>query len=215
MATAVPMGLLTCLDTELSARSAWLPNVDSLDFVNNPAKNGPYQYQTPDILKQPNIGLYALKPTPRNHIFLEHENRLCEMLSILESNQSMETTEAREDMEDRVMQELLRINRLKELEWSGQRSKRGIKGAVVNTGIVVSFLDFEITADDRLRLREPFHTKTSQQYNYPCHLCDNASYVYLISPSASWRNSTAGRHEEYPKESIVAFPVGQRSPKGP
>ena len=41
MAMAEPMGLLTSLDTELSACSAWLPNVDSLDFVNNLAKNGP------------------------------------------------------------------------------------------------------------------------------------------------------------------------------
>ncbi|KAF8260761.1 hypothetical protein EI94DRAFT_1706068 [Lactarius quietus] len=29
-------------------------------------------------------------------------------------------------------QDLIRINRLKGLEWSGQRSKRGVKGAIVN-----------------------------------------------------------------------------------
>ena len=157
MAGAEPVGLLTSLDTELSARSAWLPNVDSLDFVNNPTKSGPYQFQTLDILKQPNIGLYALKLTPRNHIFLEYENRLCEILSILES---MEATEAREGLKDRATQELVRINRLKEVEWSGQRSKCGIKGAVVNTGMLVSFLDLAVAAD-RQRLRESLHTKTS------------------------------------------------------
>jgi hypothetical protein len=46
----------------------------------------------------------------------------------------------REDMEDRVVQELARINQLKEIEWSGQRSRHGIKGAVVNAGMLVSLL---------------------------------------------------------------------------
>ena len=48
----------------------------------------------------------------------------------------MEATEAVEGVEDRFLQELLRINRLKEAEWSGQRSKHGINGAVVNTGML-------------------------------------------------------------------------------
>lgn len=122
---------LSSLDTELSARSTWMPNIDTLDFVNDPTKNGPYTHQTPDQLRQPNIGLYALKPTRKNHIFLEHENRLCDILIALES---METTEAVEGVEDRVFQELVRTNRLKEVEWSGQRSRHGINGAVVNTG---------------------------------------------------------------------------------
>ena len=127
--------VLSSLDAELSARSGWLPNVDSLDFVNDPAKSGHYQCKTPDQLVQPNIGLHALKSTPKNQIFLEHESRLCDILHILES---MDATEAREDMEDRVIQELIRINRLKEIEWAGQQSQHGIKGAVVNAGMFVS-----------------------------------------------------------------------------
>ena len=127
------LGFLSSLDAELSARSTWMPNVDSLDFVNDPTKNGPYKRQTPDQLREPNVGLYALKPKPKNHIFLEHENRLCEGLNVLGS---MEATEAVEGVEDRFLQELLRINRLKEAEWSGQRSKHGINGAVVNTGML-------------------------------------------------------------------------------
>jgi hypothetical protein len=129
------LDFFSSLDAELSARSTWMPNIDSLDFVNDPAKSGPYQLQTPDQLRQPNAGLYALTATPKNHIFLEYESGLCDILNTLES---MEVTEARECMEDRVVQELVRINRLKEVEWSGQRSKRGIKGAVVNTGMFVS-----------------------------------------------------------------------------
>ena len=90
-------GFLSSLEAELSARSTWMPNVASLDFVNNPTKNGPYKRQTPDQLREPNIGLYTLEPRPKNHIFLEHENRLCEILNVLES---MEATEAVEGMED-------------------------------------------------------------------------------------------------------------------
>jgi len=129
--------VLSSLDAELSARCGWLPNVNSLDFINNPAQSGPYQCKTPDELVRPNIGLHALKSTCKNHIFLEHESRLCDILHILES---IDNTEAREDMEDRVIKELIRINQLKEIEWSGQRSQNGIKGAVVNTGRVIALL---------------------------------------------------------------------------
>jgi hypothetical protein len=129
--------VLSSLDAELSTRSGWLPNVDSLEFVNNPAKSGPYQCKTPDQLVRPNVGLHALKSTPKNHIFLEHESQLCDILHILES---MDATKVRADMEDRVVQELARINQLKEIEWSGQRSRHGIKGAVVNAGMLVSLL---------------------------------------------------------------------------
>jgi hypothetical protein len=130
-----PFSLLSSLDAELSARSDWLPNIYSLDFVNDPTKWGPYKRTTD--LDQPNVGPHALKTTRKNYIFLEYENRLCDILSILKS---MDDTEARDDMEDRVIQELVRIERLKEIEWSGQRSKRGIKGrgAIVNTGMHLS-----------------------------------------------------------------------------
>jgi hypothetical protein len=124
---------LLSTDAELSARSTWIPNIDSLEFINNPVEVGTYQVQHPDQLRRPNTGLYALRLTPKNRIYLEHENRLCDILDTLES---MESSDAKEDMEDRVLQELVRINRLKEVEWSGQRSKRGANGAIVNTGIL-------------------------------------------------------------------------------
>ena len=60
------------------------------------------------------------------------------MLCILES---MDGTQAREDMEDQIIQELIRINQLKEIEWSGQRSQRGIKGEVINTGMFIFLWD--------------------------------------------------------------------------
>ncbi len=126
------MDFFSLLDAELSARSAWMPNIDSLDFISDPVKIGPYQKQLPDQLKRPNTGLYALRLVPKNKVYLEYENRLCDILNTLES---MGASDTKEDMEDRVLRELVRINCLKEVEWSGQRSQRGIKGAVVNTGM--------------------------------------------------------------------------------
>jgi hypothetical protein len=122
------------LDAELSMRLTWMSNIESLNFVNDPVKSGPYQEQQVNQLKQPNTGLYALKLVPKNKIYLEYENRLCDILNTLDS---MGPTDAKEDMDDRVFRELVRINRLKEVEWSGQRSKCGVKGAVVNTGTFI------------------------------------------------------------------------------
>jgi hypothetical protein len=134
MTSIEPFDVLSSLDAELSARIDWLPNIATLDFINDPTKCGPYQRTTTD-LEHPNVGRHALKLSQKNYIFLEYESRLCDILRILKS---MDDTEARGDTEDRVIQELIRINRLKETEWSGQRSKHGIKGAVVNTGMYLS-----------------------------------------------------------------------------
>lgn len=131
-----PMDILSNLDAELTlaARSTWMPNIISLDFVNDPITGGPYLRQHPDQLRLPNSGLYALKLVSKNFVYLEYENRLCDILNTLEW---MEPTDTKEDMEDRALRELIRINTLKEIEWSGQRSTRGIKGAVVNTGMCI------------------------------------------------------------------------------
>jgi hypothetical protein len=128
------MDLLSSLDAELTARSTWMPNIDSLDFVNDPITSGPYQRQNPDQLLQPNTGLYALRLVSKNQVYLEYENRLCTILYMLER---MEPSNAKEDTEDRILQELVRINALKEVEWSGQRSVRCVEGAVVNTGVSI------------------------------------------------------------------------------
>lgn len=125
------MDILSLLDAELSARSTWMPNIDSLEFINDPIESGPYQNHDPKQIRRPNVGLYALTLGHKNQVYLEYEYRLCDILDILES---MDGTNGKENMEDRVLQELIRINRLKGLEWSGQRSKRGVRGAIVNTG---------------------------------------------------------------------------------
>jgi hypothetical protein len=130
------MDLLSSLDVELTARSTWMPNVESLDFVNDPIISGPYRRPISDQLAQPNTGLYALRLVSKNQVYLEYENRLCNILYALEL---MEPSNAKERMEDRILQELARINTLKEVEWSGQRSVCCVKGAasVVNTGVSI------------------------------------------------------------------------------
>jgi hypothetical protein len=97
-------------DAELSARPTWIPKIDSLEFINNPVEVGTYQVKHPDQLGRPNIGLYALRLTPKNQFYLEHENRLCDILDTLES---MESSDAKEDMEDRG---LARVGQDKSLE---------------------------------------------------------------------------------------------------
>jgi len=131
MSDPTSTGIFSVIDSELSARSTWIPNVNSLVFINVPSDSGPYNIQDPKQIRRPNAGLYALTSAPVNQVYLEHEHRLCDILDMLES---MEATEAKENIEDRVLQELIRINRLKEVEWSGQRGKQGVKGATVNTG---------------------------------------------------------------------------------
>ena len=130
------MDIFSLLDMELSAHSTWMPNIDSLDFVSDPVESGEgYQNQHPDHnqFRRPNVGPYALSLSPKNQVYLEYENRLCEILDTLES---MDATDAKENIEDRVLKELIRINRLKVIEWSGQWSRQGVRDSIVNTGIL-------------------------------------------------------------------------------
>ena len=133
MSGPTPMDIFPLLDAELSARSEWMPNIGSLQFVNDPLKSGPYLNEDLKQIRRPNIGLYTLTSAQKNQLYLEHKARLCDILDMLES---IDVTDRKESAEDRVLQELIRINRLKGIEWSGQRSKRGIKDAIVNTGYV-------------------------------------------------------------------------------
>jgi hypothetical protein len=48
VSSMAPMDFWSNLDAELTARSTWMPNIDSLDFVNDPVTNGPYHRQHPD-----------------------------------------------------------------------------------------------------------------------------------------------------------------------
>ncbi|KAF8262055.1 hypothetical protein EI94DRAFT_1705062 [Lactarius quietus] len=129
MSGATSMDIFSLLDAELSARSMWIPNIDSLEFINDPIECGLYQNEDSKQIRLPNVGPYALMLAHKNQVYLEYEHRLCNILDMLES---MDTADEKESMEDRVLQDLIRINRLKGLEWSGQCSKCGVKGTIVN-----------------------------------------------------------------------------------
>jgi len=131
MSVTMSMDIFSLLDVELSARYTWMPNIDSLEFVNDPIESGPYQNQDPQQIRHPDVGLYALTLAHKNQVYLEYENRLSNILDMLES---LDATDRKESTEDWVLQELIRINRLKGLEWSGQCSKWGVSGTMVNTG---------------------------------------------------------------------------------
>ena len=131
------MDIFSLLDEELSACSTWMPNVDSLEFVNDPVESGPYQNQNPKQIRHPNVGLYALMLAHRNQIYLEYEDCLCNILVMLES---MDATDRKESTKDHILQELIRINQMKGLEWSDQCSKHGVRGAIVNTGVLTPLL---------------------------------------------------------------------------
>ncbi len=131
MSIAISMDIFSLLDVELSTYYTWMPNIDSLEFVNDPIESGPYQNQDPQQIRHRNVDLYTLTLAHKNQVYLEYENHLSNILDMLES---LDTTNWKESMEDQVLQELIRINRLKGLKWSGQHSKRGVSGAMVNTG---------------------------------------------------------------------------------
>ena len=132
MSDPTTMDILSVISSELSACSTWIPNLNSLAFTNNPTNSSPYHIQDLKQIRCPNASLYALTSAPMNQIYLKHEYQLCDILDMLES---MNATDAKDNIEDRVLQELIRINRLKEVEWSGQQSKWDVKGAIVNTVI--------------------------------------------------------------------------------
>jgi hypothetical protein len=142
MSGTTSVDILSLLDAEPSARSMWMPNIDCLVFVNDPIESGPYQNQDPKQIRRPNVGPYALTLAHKNRIYLEYENRLCNILDILES---MDATDGKESIEDRILQELIRVNRLKGLEWSGQHSKQGVRGAMVNTGVILTLLGVTVS----------------------------------------------------------------------
>jgi hypothetical protein len=91
------MDFFSALDTELSICLTWMPNIKSLDFVNDPVKSGPYQEQQANELKDLNTGLYALRLVPKNKVYLEYESHLCDILDLLDS---IGLSKVKEDTED-------------------------------------------------------------------------------------------------------------------
>jgi len=205
------MDFFSNLDAELTARSTRMPNIVSLDFVNDPITSGPYVRQHPDQLRLPNSGLYALKPVSKNFVYLEYENRLCNILNTLEW---MEPTDTKEDMEDRALRELMRINTLKEIEWSGQRSIRGTKGAVVNTGMCICMQSHPVTITDHT-LEKYFVTRHPQNKTlFAIYMTTLMIYVLYHIPRRGVAVLLAGMRSILNSEASL-HPLANEVPKDP
>ncbi len=148
VSAAMSMNDFSLLEAELSACSEWMPNIGSLQFVNDPVHGGPYQSQDFRQIRCPNVGLYALTSAQMNQIYLEHESRLCDILNMLEA---INATDRKESLEDCVLQELIRINRLKGIEWSGHAVKE-VSGTIApwSTQVILILLLDVTVSDDAL-----------------------------------------------------------------
>jgi hypothetical protein len=124
------------MESEIRARS-WLSFADlatPLVFVQQPSENGMYEHKFTHI---PNTGKFMLNPGDRvNQSFLEHENRLRELLGLAHL---LPPCAAKDQLEDRIFRELNRASLEKEIHWSQQRMDVDIGRVVVNTGMHVIF----------------------------------------------------------------------------
>jgi len=104
-----------------------------LVFLNNPMDHTEYIWPLTTSIIRPNQGHYALKTTARANVtLLEVESCLCELISYLSTLKHSDVSIA---FEDRLYQEIYRVNREKEIQWS-QQCRRVIEGKiVVNTSM--------------------------------------------------------------------------------
>jgi hypothetical protein len=123
---------LELIGSEIETRSqlTFTSLATPLVFANKPEENGAYKHQ---LLHIPNTGLYRLKSTVRtNARFLEHENRLWELLGLAHL---IPTCSTKDKLEDCIWQEIDRLSSEKELHWNRQRLHVDIGKVVVHNGM--------------------------------------------------------------------------------
>lgn len=119
---------------EFQCLSSWaVSTAKSLTFVNNPLQIGPYRRPIYQDLLKANSGIYALSSqSQRNENFLSAENSYCNLVTRLRCFQpGIERDFAINSIEN----EIIRINRIKGLEWDRQRTTNTAGISVVNTGM--------------------------------------------------------------------------------
>ncbi len=57
-------------------------------------------------------------------------------------------------------------------------------------------------------IRESLRTQSSEGYNSPCSLCDNAGVAYSVSRYAPWCSRPTCWHEVYSKEPTIDGLIG-------
>ena len=102
-----------------------------LVFINNPLLHGKYIPPIPHELAWLNLGVYALEGGKQaNKVFLATEYRFCEILSLL----SKISSQASQDLQEQLYQELNCMSCEKEIHWAQQWVNFDQGQIIVNTG---------------------------------------------------------------------------------
>lgn len=113
-------GAQFALEFEIRNRISWAPIDRLLRFAEDPGPLQEFVYPNYAEVHLSNCGPHALDPTDRtNTAYVENERRLCEMLVDVRDLDPMD--EARESLEDRIMEGLRAMRQHKEQEWNRQR----------------------------------------------------------------------------------------------
>ncbi|KAJ7020103.1 hypothetical protein C8F04DRAFT_974788, partial [Mycena alexandri] len=130
--------------SEIESRAALLPIslATLLVFSNNPADH-PYQ---PERTLRPNSGKYRLQPSVRTNVpFLEHENRVWEILSLAHL---LPPYPGKDALENIIFTELDRCDLEKERHWNVQRMQLDMQTIVNWLGRLLSRPGIEDILDD-------------------------------------------------------------------
>ena len=105
-----------------------------LVFRNKPAESGPFIWPSDEEITLPNYGLHSLTQDPVNREMLFVENRLCQLVEIVRRRGHPDEDERARALLDRLLIELGRLVRQKEIEWAQQRGTVGTYRNYLNTG---------------------------------------------------------------------------------
>ena len=118
------------LEAELDARK--LLCITSLDrplkFKNSPSANGHFIAERARL--HPNTGLYTLTDHKNNHVLVENEGRLYELLDFI---LDFPVGKRRENIQDRILQGIEETVSEKQLHWEEQRLSVDVRRVVVYT----------------------------------------------------------------------------------
>lgn len=111
---------LFTMESEIQDRTSWLPTETRLVFAEKPGPWQEFVHPSYSEAHLSNHGPHALEPTDYiNTAYLENERRLCEILAHLHELDPMD--DAKEKLEDKVMEGLRTMRQSKEREWNRQR----------------------------------------------------------------------------------------------
>ncbi|PPQ71118.1 hypothetical protein CVT26_011597 [Gymnopilus dilepis] len=105
-----------------------------LIFHNRPIDSGPFIWPSDEEITLPNYGVHSLTQDSVNREMLFVENRLCQLIEIVRRRGHPDEDERARALLDRLLIELGRLVRQKEIEWAQQRGTVGTYRNYLNTG---------------------------------------------------------------------------------